>query len=122
MPHEPGHMDNTGTQTTQQGGMTKPAWGQYSGKYRSNWESMYRDKPWTEHEHAFRYGWESSFDDKFKGRDFASASMDMERDWPSRYNRFADYAGDKVEGAWNNFKDTVREGWESAKREFDKRF
>jgi hypothetical protein len=46
----------------------------------------------------------------------------MEREWPNRYNYWPDFSGNKVEGAWNDFKDTVREGWDAARREFNKAF
>ena len=93
------HRDNrhhTGT-SQQTGDTTRPMWGQHAQKYHSDWQSRFPNKEWGQHEHAFRYGWEGSFSDSFKGRDFNSATGDMEREWPNRYNYWPDFAGNKVE-------------------------
>ena len=119
MEHNRGNPAGTSQHT---GAMSRPMWGQHSQKYRSDWQNRFKDKDWNKHEHAFRYGWERSFDDRFKGHDFNFAMNDMERDWPNRYNNWSDYTGNKIEGAWNDFKDTVREGWDAARREFNKAF
>jgi hypothetical protein len=117
--HDKGHQTGTSQQS---GSTTRPMWGQHAQKYRSDWTGRFPNKDWGQHEHAFRYGWESSFSDSFKGRDFNSVTGDMEREWPNRYNYWPDFSGNKVEGAWNDFKDTVREGWDAARREFNKAF
>jgi hypothetical protein len=117
--HDKGHHTGTSQQT---GNTTRPMWGQHAQKYHSDWKSRFPNKEWSQHEHAFRYGWEGSFSDSFKGRDFNSVTGDMEREWPNRYNYWPDFSGNKVEGAWNDFKDTVREGWDAARREFNKAF
>lgn len=104
------------------GGTTRPMWGNFSQRYRSDWESRFPNKPWNQHEHAFRYGWEWGQNDRFRDRDFMSVQGDLERAWPNRYNNWSDYTGNKLEGAWNDFKDTAREGWDAARREFNKAF
>jgi len=38
------------------GDVTRPMWGNFSQKYRSDWESRFSNKPWSQHEQAFRYG------------------------------------------------------------------
>ena len=121
MSHHNDRHSSTGTgQKT--GDMSRPMWGNYSPKYRSDWESRFSDKPWNQHEHAFRYGWEAGRDDRFRERDFMSSQGDLERNWSNRFNNWSDHVGDKVEGAWTDFKETVREGWEAARREFSKAF
>ena len=98
-------------------------WSEHSSKFSSEWEGKYgANKPWNKHEHAYRFGWEAGMNPKFHDKSFDDYSMDFERDWPKRYDNWADYTGDRVEGAWNDFKDTVREGWDAARREFSKTF
>jgi hypothetical protein len=121
MPHHNDQHSSTGT-GQKVDGTTRPMWGNFSQKYRSDWESRFSNRPWGQYEHAFRYGWEGAQNDRFRDRDFTSSQGDLERDWPNRYNNWSDHAGDKVEGVWNDFKETVREGWESARREFNKAF
>jgi hypothetical protein len=107
-------MTDRGTQT--------PRWTDFSNRYRSDWESRFHDRPWQEHEHAFRYGWDYGANSQFRDRDFDVMSGDMERGWSNRYNNWPDFTGGKVEQAWEDFKDTVREGWNAARREFNKAF
>lgn len=118
-------FDNTRSGTESGTRTDMPRWQEHSGRFRSEWDTRHgTSKPWTEHEPAFRYGWEYGHNPQYRDRDFESMSSDMERDWPNRHNRWGDsYQGDnKVERTWNDFKDTVREGWEKARAEFDKRF
>ena len=121
MPHNNDQHRSTGT-GQQSAGATRPMWGNLWQKYRSDWESRFSNKPWNQHEHAFRYGWEWGQNDRFRDRDFTGSQGDLERDWPNRFNSWSDYTGNRVEGAWNDFKETVREGWEAARREFNKAF
>ena len=116
-----GNQPQTGThQCTSQ----RPMWQNFSDRYRSEWEGRYgKDKPWMHHEDAFRYGWEAGTDTRFHGRDFHAVSSDMERDWPNRWNRWGGNAPqDAMTRTWNDFKDTVREGFDWARREFNKTF
>jgi hypothetical protein len=110
----------TGTQSGQFTGTRN--WNEFSGRYKSDWENRFRDKPWTEHEGAYRYGWEYGSNPQYKSRDFNTMSQDMERDWPNRHNRWGNAAPSKVERTWNDFKDTVREGFNRARQEFEKTF
>ena len=118
-------MDNRGQHagTSQKSGeMSRPMWNQHAQKYRSDWTTRHPNMDWNQHEHAFRYGWEGSFYDGFKGKEFSAVERNVEREWPNRYNMWPDFHGNKVEGAWNDFKETVREGWDAARREFNKTF
>src|SRR5438128_1158666 len=111
---------DTNRQTFQ--GTQTPRWNDFSNRYHSEWESRFKDKPWSEHEHAFRYGWEFGANPQYRDRDFDVMSGDMERGWGNRYNNWPDFAGHKMEKGWNDFKDTVREGWNAARNEFKKTF
>jgi hypothetical protein len=107
-------MTDSGTQT--------PRWSDFSNRFRSDWESRHADRPWNENEDAFRYGWEFGANRQWHDRDFDTMTGDMERGWSTRYNNWPDYTGNRFEHAWNDFKDTVHEGWEAARREFKKAF
>lgn len=118
--HNTGSQRMTGTQTGQNFGTR--SWHEFSGRYKSDWENRFRDKPWNEHDHAFRYGWEFGSNPQYKGRDFNTMHQDMERDWPNRYNRWGNDFPNRVERGWEDFKDTVREGFNRARMEFEKTF
>ena len=115
----------------------------YRDTYRSDWESRYgQNKPWQEHERGYRYGWEASQDDRYRGKQFQDVESDLQSGWSdydSRYDRdfgdkltghtgkdqpgkhqthsmdAHDTVGGKVNHAWENFKDTVREGFDRAR-------
>jgi hypothetical protein len=102
-------------------------WRDYQDTYRSDFEQRYgTNRSWDEYGPAYRYGWESAYDDRFRNREFSDAERDLERDFSDRYDRFANEHrghamsdhqsfGGKMEHAWENFKDTVREGWDRAR-------
>jgi hypothetical protein len=104
-----------------------PRWEEYSDTHRTDWENKYGGgRKWQEHEPAYRYGWESA---QTRGdREWADAETDLERGWPEYRNKHRghdmgdhDTVGGKTEHAWENFKDTVREGWDRARLEWNKR-
>ena len=110
-----------------------PNWGQYSDTFKSDWHSRYGDnKPWDQHQHAYRYGWESAQNERWQDKDWSHAEKDMEsgwHDWDSKHmhgsdmrNEHKDHSvdqhqtmGGKAEHVWDNFKDTVKEGWDRAR-------
>ena len=115
----------------------------YRDTYRSDWETRYgQNKPWQEHERGYRYGWEAAHDDRYSGRQFQDVESDLQSGWndySSRYDRdFGDQfsgstgkdypgkhqthtsgahdsVGGKINHHWENFKDTVREGFDRAR-------
>ena len=115
----------------------------YQDTYRSDWESRYgQNKPWQQHERGYRYGWEAGQDDRFRGKQFQDAESDLQsgwsdyasrsdrdfgdtlsgstgKDYPGKHQTHSidahDSVGGKINHAWENFKDTVREGFERAR-------
>jgi hypothetical protein len=100
----------------------------YAGTYRSDWEGRYgTNRPWAEHEEGYRYGWHAGQMERFRNRDFQASQPDLEADWDNRRTYFgedyqpADRNQSGVERGWNDLKDAVREGFERARMEFDRR-
>ena len=94
-------------------------WEDYRDQYRTDWERENPGRRWDDTEHGYRYGWESALSDQYSGREYSDVESDLQRGW-SDYSRGSTTtgAGTQVEHAWDNFKDSVRHGWERAKREF----
>ncbi|MGH2354591.1 MAG: hypothetical protein ACRDI2_17935 [Chloroflexota bacterium] len=105
----------------------RPRFEDYSDRYRSDWEGRYGAKrPWSEHEEGFRYGWHAGQHDRFRDREYRDVESDLERDWPNRRTYYGDdydtNRGDTwMERGWNDLKEAVREGFERARMEFNKR-
>ena len=115
----------------------------YRDTYRSDWERRYgQDRPWQEHERGYRYGWEAGQEDRYRGKQFQDVESDLQSSWSDYDSRDDRDSGDKVTGhtgedypgkhqthsmdahdtvggkvnhAWENFKDSVREGFERAR-------
>ena len=119
-------MDKNQTQTGNMAGQatTTPTWRDYEDRYRSDWENRFgANKSWRDYGGAFRYGWEAGSNPSYKGKSFTDVESDLGRDWSNRYNRWGDsFKGNRVEQAWGDFKDTVREGWDKARSEFKQHF
>ena len=128
-------MSGTGSTGTMTGSGTRN-WDDYRDTYRSDWENRFgKDRPWTEHEDAYRFGWHAGQNDRWRGKQFSEVESDLESQWPNRHQFFgSDYGqhkghsmdahstvGGKMDHAWHTFKDSVREGWDRARMEFDKR-
>jgi hypothetical protein len=108
----------------------------YQDTYKGDFESRYgKNKPWDEHRYAYRYGWESAQDDRWQGKEFTHAESDLKSGWhdfnskhmhgSDMRNEHKDHsmdqhktAGGKAEHVWDNFKDTVKEGWDRARMGF----
>ena len=134
-----GSMSSTGTRRFED----------YRDTYRSDWENRYgQNRPWQDHERGYRYGWESAQNDRFRGKQYRDVEPDLQSGWTdysSRYDRDMgdtltghtgkDYpgkhethsvdahstVGGKINHTWENLKDSVREGFDRARMEFDKR-
>lgn len=117
----------------------------YRDTYRSDWENRYgQNRPWQEHERGYRYGWEAGQEDRFRSRQFPDAETDLQSGWrdyasrddhdsgdglagqsgagkdaPGKHQPHSvdahDSVGGKINHTWENFKDTVREGFERAR-------
>jgi hypothetical protein len=72
-------------------------------EYRLDWESRYgtRDMPYERYEPAYRFGAEWGRDPRYSGRDWPAVEPEARREWESRGH-----------GAWEDFKDAIRHGWE----------
>src|SRR5687767_8778009 len=131
------------TDTTRGSSTSTRRYEDYRDTYRSDWERRYgQNKPWQEHERGYRYGWEAGQNDQYRNREFQDTESDLQSGWSdysSRYDRDSgdqpggstgkdspgehqthsmgahDSVGGKINHAWENFKDTVREGFDRAR-------
>jgi hypothetical protein len=104
MPHTPTHR-----------------WEDVEDQFRADWERSYPNTPWNDVRYGYRYGWESGSDARYAGRDWDSIERDLRsgwNDWQSR-NRTGG-VGQQIQQAWEDLKDSVRRGWDKAKREVDR--
>ena len=110
-------------------------WDDYQDTYKGDWASRYgTNKPWDEHQNAYRYGWEAAQDERWRGQDWKDAESHLQggwHGWTEKHwhggdvrNEHKDHSvgahktmGGKVEHVWDNFKDTVKEGWDRARME-----
>src|SRR5688572_8852753 len=104
-----------------------------------------QDRPWQQHERGYRYGWEAGQDDRYRGKEFQHVESDLQSGWDdysSRYDRDLgegtarqtgpsgkdrpgehqthsvdahDTMGGKINHTWENFKDSIREGFDRAR-------
>jgi hypothetical protein len=130
-----GSTGATGT-TPGAGGTGTRSWRDYEDTYRADYESRYgSNRSWDEHGPAYRYGWERAQEDRFRDRDYSAAERDLQGDFPDHYGRYrservqeraggghqghdaSDHQtlGGTAEHLWENFKDTVREGFDRAR-------
>jgi hypothetical protein len=122
-----GTMGSSGSVGTV-GGTGTRNFDQYSDTYRSDWNSRYgENKPWDQHRDYYRYGWESAQDSRFRGKEFRDVESDLRSGYDKWYGEHKGHSmdahstvGGKVEHVWENFKDTVREGWDRARMEFNR--
>ncbi|HEU5316870.1 MAG TPA: hypothetical protein VFX49_12240 [Chloroflexota bacterium] len=122
------------TQSTMSGtGTATRRWDEYQDTFKQDWRGRCGDsKPWDTHMHAYRYGWESAQHERWHGKDWQHAESDMKagwHDWNSKHMHGSDMRNEhkdhslgahktmegKVEHVWDNFKDTVKEGWDRAR-------
>ena len=94
-------------------------WEDYQDRYRTEWEAANPNRSWDETELGYRYGWESAQDPRFRGREYAATERDLQQGWSDYDRRFStNSSGTQLERGWDNFKESVRQGWERAKQEF----
>src|SRR5688500_18425959 len=130
-------MERRSSASSSTGTMSGPRnWDEYRDTYKSDFSNRYgANKPWDQHEHAYRYGWESAQNDRWHGKEFTHAESDLQSGWhdfSSKHMHGSDMRNEhkdhsmnehkSVEGkaghAWDNFKDTVKEGWDRARMGF----
>ena len=127
-----GSTGATGTRATGTSGTSTRRWRDYEDTYRADYESRYgSNRSWDEHGPAYRYGWERAQEDRFRDRDYSAAERDLQGDFSDQYRRYRSERsggehqghdmdahqtlGGKAEHMWENFKDTVREGFDRAR-------
>lgn len=95
-------------------------WNDVRDSHRADWERNNPGQSWDSTEHGYRYGWEAAQNPRWSGHSsFTDAESDLRQGW-SDYDRNAhsSSSGTQMEHAWDDFKDSVRHGWERAKQEF----
>jgi hypothetical protein len=100
------------------------SWNDVRDSHRSDWERNNPGKRWDNNvEHGYRYGWESGQDQRFgQHRSFDDAEGDLRQGWTDYdHTTHGSDTGTQLEHAWDDFKDSVRHGWERAKQEFTRR-
>jgi hypothetical protein len=96
-------------------------WEDVEDQFRADWERSYPNTPWNDVSYGYRYGWERGRDERYADRDWDSIEGDLRsgwNDWQSR-NRTGS-VGQQIQQGWEDLKDSVRRGWDKAKREADK--
>jgi uncharacterized protein (TIGR02271 family) len=89
-------------------------WNDVMPEYRQQWQTRYGQQGgrWEDYEPAYRYGYEMSSDPRWEGRDWSQAEPDLRRDW-ANWSQRNGYQGN--ENAWDRFRDTVRETWDTSR-------
>jgi hypothetical protein len=123
-------MSDYSRSTTSSAGTTGTSqrnWRDYEDTFRSDYERQYgKNRSWDEHGPAYRYGWERGGEDRYRDRGFSDVESDLQRDFSDRYDTYRNEhqghsvgahqtVGGKAEHLWENFKDTVREGFDRAR-------
>ncbi|HEX6386437.1 MAG TPA: hypothetical protein VF177_17335 [Anaerolineae bacterium] len=78
--------------------------------FREHYETTYANRgyPYARYEPAYRYGFILATDERYFDRDWAEIEPVARRHWESEH-----------EGAWEEFKDTVRHAWEEVTEVFE---
>jgi uncharacterized protein (TIGR02271 family) len=88
-------------------------WDEVGPTFRREWERRRGTTGrWEDVEPYRRFGYEMAHDPRYRGREWDAAESDLRADygdWTRRHNYRAD------EGAWDRFKDEVREAWLEAR-------
>jgi hypothetical protein len=94
-------------------------WENYRDQCRTEWQHTNPNRNWDDAEHGYRYGWESALNERYRGRSYTDVESDLQRGWRD-YDRnlHTSDTGTQLEHTWEDFKDSVRMGWERAKQEF----
>jgi uncharacterized protein (TIGR02271 family) len=75
----------------------------YDSDFRTHWQSNYgsRGGSYETYQPAYRYGYDLGSDSRYKGRSWREVEPEARRDWENTNK-----------GTWEEFKDSVRHGWE----------
>jgi len=82
-------------------------WAEAMPTYRQQWQSRYGASGgrWDDAEPGYRYGYEMSSRPEYRGRAWADAEPDLQRDWGRQY----------PDKPWDRVKDSIRETWDNAR-------
>jgi uncharacterized protein (TIGR02271 family) len=79
----------------------------YANDFRSDFTTKYGNRGYTydRYEPAYRYGYTLASEKRYAGKDWAAIEAEVRRDWETNYRG----------SAWEDFKDSIRYGWERVK-------
>ena len=80
----------------------------FDEQFRDDFSTRYlpEDGAYEEFAPAYRHGYTLANDERYRGKDWAAAEPEIQRDWETRYPG----------GSWEKFKLAVRHGWERVTR------
>jgi len=82
-------------------------WSAYDNAFRTHYDQYYgtTGRNYDYYQPGYRYGYEMANDTRYSGRDWSLIEADVRRDWEATGR-----------GAWEEFKDSIRHGWNEVKR------
>jgi uncharacterized protein (TIGR02271 family) len=78
----------------------------YDERFRTHFDTNYLSSGYTydRYQPAYRYGYDLASHDRYTGRGWMEVEPEIRRDWEATN-----------QGAWEDFKDAIRHGWEEVK-------
>ena len=91
----------------EQMGTRTDGWSTHDNAFRSHYNQYYgtTGRNYDYYQPGYRYGYELANDQRYSGRDWSLIEADVRRDWEATGR-----------GAWEEFKDSIRHGWNEVKR------
>lgn len=79
----------------------------YSTNFRTDYDTRYANSGYTyeQYEPAYRYGYTYATDARYADRDWDVVETDLRRDWETNYK----------DTPWENFKDAIRNAWDTVR-------
>ena len=113
-------MDDTSTMggssmgTSTMGSSTMGTWDTEMPRFRSSWQTRYGSTGgrWEDYEPSYHYGYDMASDPRYRGRTWSEVEPDLRRDYEARYPG----------SAWERFKESVREAWDSVTGQHTSRY
>jgi hypothetical protein len=87
-------------------GMGEPITSDYTTDFRSDFDRRYqgRNLRYEQYQPAYEFGYRYAGDERYRGQDWTMVEPSLRRDWESR-----------GQGAWEDFKDSIRYGWDKVR-------
>jgi uncharacterized protein (TIGR02271 family) len=84
----------------------------YETRFREDFDTNYRDSgyTWDQYRPAYQYGYSLGTHPRYSSSDWATIEPEARREWETRN-----------EGTWEDFKDSVRRGWNEVREEVRQR-